>query len=283
MGRAGVLPADPAQSGVLAILRAAQRRVLAERDHAGHAVDPYSAQRHFRLHRIVVYATGAEEHRDFGHRDRDGRQFHARARHRLCHHPPGDHRDIGCSISSPPHRSRCSASCSASGCSSATRGRPSQLYGTLWILLIAFLTINLPAAYQHLQAAFATIHPELEDASRILGATCAAVAVARSPAPLLRTGVIATWCFIFIGADAGIVGRDHPVHVADQGAQRFDLRSERERRPRCDFSARHRDAGHHLCCRVGGEPDPGVRRGRRRRGCGMAERCTVSSAQDLSG
>jgi iron(III) transport system permease protein len=75
---------------------------------------------------------------------------------------------------------------------------PFVLYGTLWILLIAFLTINLPSAYQQLQAAFATIHPELEDASRILGATrlrtlCGIVA------PLLRTGVIATWCFIFIG------------------------------------------------------------------------------------
>src|SRR5262245_38746568 len=44
---------------------------------------------------------------------------------------------------------------------------PFVLYGTLWILLIAFLTINLPSAYQQLQAAFATIHPELEEASRI--------------------------------------------------------------------------------------------------------------------
>ncbi len=42
---------------------------------------------------------------------------------------------------------------------------PFVLYGTLWILLIAFLTINLPSAYQQLQAAFATIHPELEDAA----------------------------------------------------------------------------------------------------------------------
>src|SRR6202012_1080420 len=48
---------------------------------------------------------------------------------------------------------------------------PLVLYGTLWILLLAFLTIELPAGYQQLQAAFATVHPELEDASRILGAT----------------------------------------------------------------------------------------------------------------
>jgi iron(III) transport system permease protein len=75
---------------------------------------------------------------------------------------------------------------------------PFVLYGTLWILLIAFLTINLPSAYQQLQAAFATIHPELEDASRILGAT-RLQSLRQITAPLLRTGVIATWCFIFIG------------------------------------------------------------------------------------
>src|SRR5215468_400793 len=75
---------------------------------------------------------------------------------------------------------------------------PFVLYGTLWILLIAFLTINLPSAYQQLQAAFATIHPELEEASRILGAS-RLQSLLRITAPLLRTGVIATWCFIFIG------------------------------------------------------------------------------------
>jgi iron(III) transport system permease protein len=75
---------------------------------------------------------------------------------------------------------------------------PLILYGTLWILLLAFLTISLPSAYQQLQAAFRTIHPELEDASRILGASRLQT-LARITAPLLRTGVIATWCFIFVG------------------------------------------------------------------------------------
>ena len=75
---------------------------------------------------------------------------------------------------------------------------PFVLYGTLWILLIAFLTISLPSAYQQLQAAFRTVHPELEEASRILGAT-RLESLWRITAPLLRTGVVATWCFIFIG------------------------------------------------------------------------------------
>jgi iron(III) transport system permease protein len=75
---------------------------------------------------------------------------------------------------------------------------PFVLYGTLWILLIAFVTIAMPAAYQQLQSAFRVVHPDLEDASRILGAT-RLQALAHITAPLLRTSVIATWCFIFVG------------------------------------------------------------------------------------
>ena len=73
-----------------------------------------------------------------------------------------------------------------------------MLYGTLWILLIAFLTIEMPAGYQQMSAAFHGIHPELEEASRILGATRLRT-LKLITAPLLRTSVIATWCFVFIG------------------------------------------------------------------------------------
>jgi len=75
---------------------------------------------------------------------------------------------------------------------------PFVLYGTLWILLIAFVTIALPAAYQQMQSAFRSVHADLEDASRILGATRLR-ALRDITAPLLRTSVIATWCFIFVG------------------------------------------------------------------------------------
>ncbi len=74
---------------------------------------------------------------------------------------------------------------------------PLVLYGTLWILAIAYVTIELPSAYQQLQSAFHAVHPELEEASRILGAT-RLQALRQITAPLLRTGVIATWCFIFV-------------------------------------------------------------------------------------
>ena len=74
---------------------------------------------------------------------------------------------------------------------------PFVLFGTLWVLLIAYITIELPAAYQQLQSAFRAVHPELEDASRILGATRLRT-LRDVTAPLLRTSVLATWCFIFV-------------------------------------------------------------------------------------
>jgi iron(III) transport system permease protein len=75
---------------------------------------------------------------------------------------------------------------------------PLVLYGTLWILLIAYVTLSMPAAYQQLQSAFRAVHPELEDAGRILGASRLRT-LWQITAPLLRTSVIATWCFIFVG------------------------------------------------------------------------------------
>jgi iron(III) transport system permease protein len=68
----------------------------------------------------------------------------------------------------------------------------------LWILLIAFVTLSLPAAYQQMQSALHAVHPELEDASRILGASRLR-SLWQITAPLLRTSVIATWCFVFVG------------------------------------------------------------------------------------
>jgi iron(III) transport system permease protein len=77
-----------------------------------------------------------------------------------------------------------------------TRG-PVVLYGTLWILLLAYVTIELPAAYQQLQAAFRGVSSELEEASRILGASRLGT-LRRVTAPLLGPSLVATWCFIFV-------------------------------------------------------------------------------------
>jgi iron(III) transport system permease protein len=75
---------------------------------------------------------------------------------------------------------------------------PFVLYGTLWILFIAYLTKEMPVGYAQSDATFRGIPPDLEDAGRILGA--GRLRVLRDvTAPLARSGVIAAWCFIFIG------------------------------------------------------------------------------------
>ena len=75
---------------------------------------------------------------------------------------------------------------------------PFLLYGTLWILFIAYLTKEMPVGYSQADATMRGIHPELEEAGRILGAGRLRV-LREITAPLARSGIIATWCFIFIG------------------------------------------------------------------------------------
>jgi len=76
---------------------------------------------------------------------------------------------------------------------------PLVLYGTLWIIFLAYLTKELPVGYQQVSASLRAVHPELEEASRIFGATRLR-ALFDITAPLIRNGVIATWMFIFIGS-----------------------------------------------------------------------------------
>jgi len=75
---------------------------------------------------------------------------------------------------------------------------PLLLYGTLWILFIAYLTKEMPVGYSQSDATFRGIHPELEEAARVLGAGRLRV-LGEITAPLARSGIIATWCFVFIG------------------------------------------------------------------------------------
>jgi iron(III) transport system permease protein len=75
---------------------------------------------------------------------------------------------------------------------------PFLLYGTLWILMIAFVTMEMPAGFQQVQSALRGLHVELEEASRIFGAS-RLKALRQITAPLLRTTIIATWCIVFIG------------------------------------------------------------------------------------
>ena len=75
---------------------------------------------------------------------------------------------------------------------------PLVLYGTIWILFVAFLTKEMPIGFSQAESTFKSIHPELEDASRIIGAN-RLTTLKNITAPLARSGLIAAWSFIFIG------------------------------------------------------------------------------------
>lgn len=75
---------------------------------------------------------------------------------------------------------------------------PLVLYGTVWILFVAYLTKEMPIGFSQAESTFKSIHPELEDASRIIGAN-RLISLKDVTAPLARSGLIAAWCFIFIG------------------------------------------------------------------------------------
>jgi iron(III) transport system permease protein len=75
---------------------------------------------------------------------------------------------------------------------------PLVLYGTIWILFVAYLTKEMPIGFSQAESTFKSIHPELEDASRIIGAN-RLISLKDVTAPLARSGLIAAWSFIFIG------------------------------------------------------------------------------------
>jgi len=75
---------------------------------------------------------------------------------------------------------------------------PFVLYGTLWILFLAYLTKEMPVGYAQADATFRAIPADLEDAGRVLGAGRLRI-LREITAPLAKSGIIAAWCFIFIG------------------------------------------------------------------------------------
>jgi iron(III) transport system permease protein len=74
---------------------------------------------------------------------------------------------------------------------------PLLLYGTIWILFVAYLTKYLPIAYTACNAALATVHADLEDAARVLGAN-RLVAFKDVTVPLFGVGLISAWLLVFL-------------------------------------------------------------------------------------
>jgi iron(III) transport system permease protein len=77
--------------------------------------------------------------------------------------------------------------------------RPLLLYGTAWILILAYATRFLPIAYANVTSALLTLSVDLENAARTLGAgrlrSLFTVTI-----PLLRGAMLSGWLLAFIPA-----------------------------------------------------------------------------------
>lgn len=74
---------------------------------------------------------------------------------------------------------------------------PGGIYGTLWILLLAYVTAHIPVAIQFVGSAIHRIHTDLEDASRISGRSLLGT-LRRVNLPLMRPALIGAWLLIYV-------------------------------------------------------------------------------------
>jgi iron(III) transport system permease protein len=87
----------------------------------------------------------------------------------------------------------------AIGFYAAYAGPPLSLYGSALLIILAFASRFLPIAYASSQAAIRAVHPEMEEAARILGSG-RLHAIRKVTAPLLKTSLLGGWLVVFIVA-----------------------------------------------------------------------------------
>lgn len=85
----------------------------------------------------------------------------------------------------------------AIGFYAAYAGPPLTLYGTAALMVFAFTTRFLPIAYANGAAGMQMIHPEMEEAVRILGGG-RLLAIRAVVAPLLKKALLGGWLLVFI-------------------------------------------------------------------------------------
>jgi len=76
-------------------------------------------------------------------------------------------------------------------------GLPGGLYGTIWILVLAFIARFIPDTVKALSTSFLQIHKELEEASWICGSGLLDT-IRRIVLPLARPGVVASMTLLFV-------------------------------------------------------------------------------------
>src|SRR5207245_4246433 len=85
----------------------------------------------------------------------------------------------------------------AIGFYSAYARPPLLLYGTAWMLILAFATRFLPIAYSGSESALRGLDVDLENAVRTLGGS-QLTTFRRVTVPLLRRSILANWLLVFV-------------------------------------------------------------------------------------
>jgi iron(III) transport system permease protein len=76
---------------------------------------------------------------------------------------------------------------------------PIPIYGTLWLLLIAYLTVFLPLGLRTIAGVMLQIDRSLEESAQMCGASWG-YRLRTVTMPLLRPGLIAAWLLLFIAS-----------------------------------------------------------------------------------
>jgi len=76
---------------------------------------------------------------------------------------------------------------------------PIPIYGTLWLLLLAYLTVFLPLGVRTIAGVMLQIDKSLEECARVCGASWG-YQLRTVTMPLLRPGIVAAWLLLFIAS-----------------------------------------------------------------------------------
>jgi len=93
---------------------------------------------------------------------------------------------------------------------------PIPIYGTFWVLLIAYLTVFMPLGIRTISGVVMQLDKSLDECGQVCGATWV-YRMRTITAPLLRPGLLAAWLLIFVasvrelGASILLMGSDSKV------------------------------------------------------------------------
>src|SRR4030095_9425626 len=93
---------------------------------------------------------------------------------------------------------------------------PIPIYGTLWLLALAYFTVMLPLGVRTLAGVVLQIDKSLEECARVCGASWG-YQLRTVTMPLLRPGIVAAWLLIFmacvreLGASVFLMGPNAKV------------------------------------------------------------------------